>query len=284
MYEIIDVSSWEKDINTGKGTKEKTMIVEPLTRRLVMFKQPAVGAGDIWSEKISCEIAKCIGFNVHEVDLAISNGIFGSIAYWFLEREERLLEGVDLIKSDGNEFNEWKRDGYNLQLIERILSCYNNELFKNFIEIVVFDILIGNTDRHSQNWGIIGSNDGKYVLAPAYDNSSSLGREFNSNLVKVNARLADHNLFMKYCHSNKGNYFIGWYDDYKIPHLDYAKLIYMEYTDIVKFHISKLIGLTDELILEIVNNIPELIMHISMKKFVVAFLIYRRDFLLKLIE
>jgi len=58
----------------------------------------------------------------------------------------------------------------------------------------------------------------------------------------------------------------------------------MEYTDIVKFHISKLIGLTDELILEIVNNIPELIMHISMKKFVVAFLIYRRDFLLKLIE
>jgi hypothetical protein len=41
-----------------------------------------------------------------------------------------------------------------------------------------FDAIIGNTDRHSENWGLIVRNapDGlKYSLAPTFDNGSSLG-------------------------------------------------------------------------------------------------------------
>ena len=48
---------------------------------------------------------------------------------------------------------------------------------KGFIDILIFDALIGNCDRHSENWGLVGNtnSDGlKNRLAPAYDNAASL--------------------------------------------------------------------------------------------------------------
>ena len=48
-----------------------------------------------------------------------------------------------------------------------------------FIEIVLFDSLIGNNDRHGRNLGIIESTRRKQ-LAPMYDNPSYFGTEINA--------------------------------------------------------------------------------------------------------
>ena len=278
MYEIIDASSWEIDEYPGKGSKDKEMLVEPETRRLVMFKYPSEGSGDTWSEKIASEIGIHIGYNVQKVNLGEFNGRYGSLSYWFLERGEPLSEGADLVKSD--EFDVRSRP--NLQFIKQILDSHNKELFSNFVEIVIFDILIGNTDRHMENWGIIKDAKGISFLSPAYDNSSSLGREFNSNPVKLEVRLKDPKVFEQYC--KKGIYFYGWLHEKRIPHLRYSEIIYINYADIVSSHIIKLNKLTDELINEIVRSIPGEIMTDAMKDFVIMFLIYRRNYLLKLIK
>jgi len=201
-----------------------------------------------------------------------------------LERSDSLSEGAELIKDDGYEFNELQRDGYNIQLISAVLSHYSETLINDFLEIVVFDILIGNTDRHSQNWGITKLANGENKLAPAYDNSSSLGREFNSNLPKVIARLKDNNLFKQYCHSSKGTYNIGWKEKYKIPLLDYIKLVYSEYPSIISHHINKLESLTPNAVEQIVLKVPQIIMNDSIKEFVIMFINYRRDYLLNLIK
>lgn len=47
------------------------------------------------------------------------------------------------------------------------------ELFEEFLPVMVFDFLIGNTDRHQSNWALI-MEDKKFSLSPLYDNSSSL--------------------------------------------------------------------------------------------------------------
>ena len=43
-----------------------------------------------------------------------------------------------------------------------------------FVGYLVLDALIGNTDRHEENWAVIVSESGRY-LAPTFDHASSLG-------------------------------------------------------------------------------------------------------------
>jgi hypothetical protein len=43
---------------------------------------------------------------------------------------------------------------------------------------LAFDAIIGNTDRHSENWGFLiepAAGPARYALAPAFDNGTSLG-------------------------------------------------------------------------------------------------------------
>ena len=50
-----------------------------------------------------------------------------------------------------------------------------------FCGYIVFDVLISNTDRHHQNWGVLAKREEgsapTLTLAPTYDHGSSLGRE-----------------------------------------------------------------------------------------------------------
>ena len=45
-----------------------------------------------------------------------------------------------------------------------------------FVGYLALDALIGNQDRHHENWGVIVGADGDVRLAPTYDHASSLGR------------------------------------------------------------------------------------------------------------
>jgi serine/threonine protein kinase HipA of HipAB toxin-antitoxin module len=42
-------------------------------------------------------------------------------------------------------------------------------LFSGFIGIMIFDALVGETDRHEENWGILKYQD-YYQISPLYDN------------------------------------------------------------------------------------------------------------------
>lgn len=49
-----------------------------------------------------------------------------------------------------------------------------------FADYLVLDAVIGNTDRHHENWGILRRRVGDHwqgTLAPTFDHASSLGRE-----------------------------------------------------------------------------------------------------------
>lgn len=50
-----------------------------------------------------------------------------------------------------------KKD-YTFQFISKALSEFSLENYiKNIIEIIVFDSIIGNSDRHQENWGILST-------------------------------------------------------------------------------------------------------------------------------
>ena len=53
-------------------------------------------------------------------------------------------------------------------------SLDNKNLEKDFFKILIFDYIIGNTDRHSNNWAIIRKENNEMEIAPLYDNGSAL--------------------------------------------------------------------------------------------------------------
>ena len=58
---------------------------------------------------------------------------------------------------------------YSLDMIKTALEPLG--LFYEFLPILMFDFLIGNTDRHQSNWALI-LEKGIFSISPLYDNSS----------------------------------------------------------------------------------------------------------------
>ena len=61
-----------------------------------------------------------------------------------------------------------------IDVIEKVIGRRTD--IEHFVELCLFDALIGNHDRHGRNMGIIESSD-EITLAPFYDNPSYIGLE-----------------------------------------------------------------------------------------------------------
>ncbi len=74
----------------------------------------------------------------------------------------------------------------------------------------IFDAIIGNTDRHQENWGIIENKRFEKILSarfsPAFDNGTSLGHEIMETKLK---EFADPNRILTYI--KKGKHHVKWH-------------------------------------------------------------------------
>lgn len=115
---------------------------------------------EFWSEVIAYELGNQIGFNVLRYDIAIDGDIMGCISESMINNEsQELVEGVKYIQSfspDYNPDNKDHRERYTFSMIENSLNqSKNGQFIDNILELIVFDAIIGNGDRHQENWALI---------------------------------------------------------------------------------------------------------------------------------
>lgn len=177
---IKDFSSWleYEGASEGSGRSEKIWLVDPVSGDIGLFKfTKSDYTTEHLSEKIASEIAKLIDINCMNVDIGNYDSRLGSLSYRINNNNENLIEGIQLINKYYPNYNpetlydSEKEEYYSLDMILHSLDEYDFKL--DFLKILVFDFLIGNTDRHQNNWAIL-----KYGhsirLCPLYDNGSSL--------------------------------------------------------------------------------------------------------------
>ena len=141
-------------------------------------------AMQIWSEVIAYRLSRIVKIDVPPCHVAIDTrtGNISALIEFFYQYPQttktvRLVHGADLLNmvrrpADGNRPHDVATNARAL----RILGIRDPVFW--WAKVVTFDALIGNTDRHTENWGALQFTEEDrhyYDFTPAYDNGTSLG-------------------------------------------------------------------------------------------------------------
>lgn len=178
-----DFSFWEeyKGTSEGSGRSEKIWLQNPDTRQIGLFKfKKDKGTTDHVSECIAYDLSCLLDIPCAKFELGTYFGREGSISYNIIQRnDEILIEGINFISLlypayDSEKFIDTEtQNKYSIEMI--IKSIDKIVPIDDFLKMLIFDYLIGNSDRHQSNWAmILKLSDGSMKWSPLYDNSSSL--------------------------------------------------------------------------------------------------------------
>ena len=168
MPKLYNINDWQERIwfNTG-GTRDKKLYINPEDNQQYYFKQSFKKPGkdykyEFWSEIIAYELGSMCGFNILPYHIAIRGTDVGCISKsMHTPDSEELVEGGRYIQAFDNTFHPKDvklRHQYSFELIMTSLKFLGLQKYhKDFIEVIVFDALIGNSDRHQENWAIINT-------------------------------------------------------------------------------------------------------------------------------
>lgn len=172
------------------GAVPKVCIVKNNAFYMVKIDEP--NEYKCFSEFIACNIASLLNMDCQKVSLGSWEDNLACSIELFNNGTDVIHHYYDINDSSVSSMDTDVRDlPYTLDYIFEVLSHYNNIdipkdlLISNFIQMCLFDCLIGNYDRHWGNWGFIGTNK-NYRICPLFDNGSSLYPKLSDeDIVKI---------------------------------------------------------------------------------------------------
>lgn len=188
-----------------------------------LFKEPRLNTGEHWAEKIAAEVAVSLGVHAAVVELAVCAGRQGCAVRSFIHKRRRevLIHGNELLAGlvTGYQMNKrFQQSGHTLKNIIKAIQTVFAEgpqretAGSQLAGYVVLDALIGNTDRHHENWGLLFrllDSENKTLhtaveIAPSFDHASSLGREL---LDDERVRRCEDGTVLSYLKKGRGGIF-----------------------------------------------------------------------------
>jgi hypothetical protein len=185
---MIDFNKGEERLKKFSGSEKKTTIL--YNNELYMLKFPdhvknkknmLSYMNNQYSEHIGCGIFRVCGFITQETALG---------TYTDKNGKEKIVVGCKDFTQNGAILHEFSKLGNqiveidskfettieNVRLIIEKCNLIQNKanILNGFWDMFVIDTLLGNSDRHFDNWGILEQN-GEIKFAPIYDCGSSLG-------------------------------------------------------------------------------------------------------------
>ena len=203
-----DISSWHKNVHysTG-GSRSKYITLHPDTNEEYFFKgSKETLTGEIkfpmefWSEIVSSKIGQVLGFPMLDYNIAYDSKhkqkigclsksmVFGA--------KNKLTEGISYLTGFNPQYNpEIDKKDYTFQFICKALNEFSlGNYIENIIEIIVFDSIIGNSDRHQENWSVLSTYEQdedivKEQVSSAFDKIKNKIKKLSNNNSKEEVKI-----------------------------------------------------------------------------------------------
>lgn len=163
-----DIANWnKKPYSSTGGTRSKKIYINQDDTEFFFkgskklddgtFKYPM----EFWSEIVSSKIGQWLGFYILDYNIAYDvndEQQIGCLSKSMVEySENKLSEGIDYLRGYDSKYNpDTDEFRYTFNFIKQTLEYFNlTECEPKFIEMLIFDAIIGNSDRHQENWGFI---------------------------------------------------------------------------------------------------------------------------------
>lgn len=198
---MTDFSKAIEKLNEYKGSEKKKTLIYNNKKYLVKFPNPIKDKNknifyinNAISEYIGSYIFKIVGFNTQ-------NTLIGSYTYNgvkkivcacedFIEDNYSLYEFENIALSiNPNKKIETELSDIldTIDKIKNLVKICNDNIKEKFWDMFIIDALIGNTDRHNGNWGLLVNEHNEAKLAPIYDCGSCLNPILeDSEIKKIN--------------------------------------------------------------------------------------------------
>jgi hypothetical protein len=213
VIQPINVTEWgagEHFEPYPEGARDKTLVYSPLlpSQNFIkpnypyLFKLSRARCPEqFWVEIFAYELGNYMNISVPPTFVAYNEekNQTAALIEWFYSSSELYRRGGDYLTRIIPNFDRETGKQHNFQTI---IYLFQQGLFADYInwkvswtQILLFDALIGNTDRHQDNWGIIikrGHRDKSSLgvieeirLSPAFDNGTSMGYELPAEKFKI---------------------------------------------------------------------------------------------------
>ena len=212
------------------------------------------------------------------------------MSYSFLSNTTSLVEGVEFILGKYPYYDKdtlidkYSSMPYSFQMIVESMKPILG--ISTIAKILLFDALIGNSDRHHSNWGItetkgfLSVEKGVFpvnamTLSPLYDNGSSLCSYINESDIET---ILKDKIRYESIINTKSKSAIGWNNIRPIRHFELIKNLRNEYyEETVNFVINIKENITEQSIDTILSNFDDNIISSQMKKLLKKFIFDRRN-------
>lgn len=275
--QVIDIAGWQthQDYEVFPvGARDKSLRVCPdsapfefcLPGHRYLFKEAIKSAKNpnlprhpdqYWAEAIAFRIGRMMNLTLPPVFVAIDSSCDepGTVNEWFLGYEdssdERFIPGGDYMQRHIRDYDREKGRKHNLSTVMALgraleqKRCLAHDWRLYWGLCLCFDALIGNTDRHQENWGLIWSESGPEArFAPYFDNGTSLGHELQ--LGKMRSMMRDPNEFNAYL--RRGEHQMRWaLDDKKrLPLIEGVARYCDHFPEVRPILIERLMGVCED--------------------------------------
>lgn len=275
---LIDISAWpsgdQKHVPIGKRIK-KVVLNPKNSFKMYYFKEPKEKyPWEFWNEIIAFQLGSHFGFDVLEYIPAVSDDVCGCLSPSMTDGiSQTLIHGQQFLIRIYPKFETKKGTDHTFQLVKEFFNSLpgdNGSMIDNFIEMLVFDSIIGNRDRHQQNWAIIREvvvrksflfffKSPTYKIeakfSPLFDNGNCLA--YNITEENLDKYLSDEDLIDKYLFGNKAVSHVKWFGG-ALPHNDLLKKLYPDYSKVIRKAVKRIRDVyTNDTVENIIRNIDD---------------------------
>ena len=220
------------------------------------------------------------------VELAEFEGWRGTVTESFAREGRELRHGNEILAITVTDYDPRKRFHQSKHTLDNIWSALDRVFRRResarrakllFADYLLLDALIGNTDRHHENWGLLvrrvkGGFRG--FLAPSFDHASSLGRELvdeRRNRFLAEGRVGGY--------SERGRGGIYWSADetYGPSPVELVRRAAGGYPELFRSALVKMRALREDDLDMIVERVPAAWMSSSAREFAVSLMKYNLD-------